>query len=279
MSQSTFETLAAFWALTEEKGSNPEMIEGCQAYLQSPALVLGSGQGLVSEALVQRGLEVDSVDISPVMADYAMKRRGLSTFVADATTYASTHPYNTIVVSTGVLTAQNIDTSFLKELLGNIRSLLAPDGVVLFSYFCLEAWRVEAEALGWTGAAPSAGRFFWEGRGDLGATAALFSRPVSSGGGGFPQEATQAFFATYTKELTRYCEMVQALGEACLAHHEDEPMRFLGQVLAGDNIQLSPTQEEALESAIEASGGQIEERLTFQEGRLGVRVFRRLPLT
>jgi 2-polyprenyl-3-methyl-5-hydroxy-6-metoxy-1,4-benzoquinol methylase len=46
--------------------------------------VVGAGQGLLVEGLTRKGFCVDGVELSPVMIEYAKRRRGLELIEADA---------------------------------------------------------------------------------------------------------------------------------------------------------------------------------------------------
>jgi SAM-dependent methyltransferase len=61
-----------------------EAINRLSTSVTDPVLVVGAGQGLVVEGLTRKGFCVDSVELSPVMIEYAKRRRGLELIEADA---------------------------------------------------------------------------------------------------------------------------------------------------------------------------------------------------
>jgi hypothetical protein len=75
---------ADYWDLLEHHGLNAENAFLLSEALASPMLIVGSGQGLLSQYFAQCGYDICSVDRSIEMAKFATYRRGMPTVVCDA---------------------------------------------------------------------------------------------------------------------------------------------------------------------------------------------------
>ena len=72
--------------------------------LAPPVLIVGAGQGLIVNELIQRGINCDGVDLSPEMIRFAKERRGLTLVHADALAMPfHDQSYGTIIYATGVI--------------------------------------------------------------------------------------------------------------------------------------------------------------------------------
>lgn len=129
-----FAELAPFWEYFEHDGLTDVIIVPYKEYLLGRVLVVGSGQGLVSDCLIKMGFDVISIDSVPEMARRAKERRGVETQVVDFMNYHSPVPFDTIIVNTGVITPSSVDkqsSSLAESLFKN----LAENGRVILSFF------------------------------------------------------------------------------------------------------------------------------------------------
>ena len=107
-------------------------IEGYALTLcEGHVLDVGAGSGVHSLILQQHGLEVDALEIS-ANACKVLKERGVTSVLnQDVFELKVTHRYDTILIlMNGLGIAQTIDG--LKKLLNHLKTLLAPEGQILF---------------------------------------------------------------------------------------------------------------------------------------------------
>ena len=145
--QQVFRRLAFCWHAFEHDGLTDTMVAGCLGHVDGPILVVGSGQGLVSQGLQRAGFEVVSVDSEPEMAVQAQARRNIATRVADFFELEADPGIRTVLVNTGVVTPSLVRTraeAFARQL----RRLVPVDGRVVLSYFQRTAFMDVAEEMG-----------------------------------------------------------------------------------------------------------------------------------
>ncbi len=96
--------LAQFHAEVEDSNFDLASVRRLLPDVESPALVVGAGQGLIVAELRKHGFECDGVDLSSEMIRQAKLRRGITLVQADAK--AMPFPpgsYQTIIYATGVV--------------------------------------------------------------------------------------------------------------------------------------------------------------------------------
>jgi SAM-dependent methyltransferase len=103
--------------------------------IQSPAVVVGAGQGLIVAALQKKGIQCDGVDLSPEMIRYAKIRRGLDLIHADAMALPfANRTYKTIIYATGVIDFMS-DEDQIRAILAEARRIANPSARI-FVAFC-----------------------------------------------------------------------------------------------------------------------------------------------
>jgi len=102
---SAWDAAASVWADWEHLGTDFSMILPFLPALESPILVLGAGQGMLMENLLQAGYEVVGIDNSRDMIAEAQRRRNISIEYGSAEDLPfSAETFPTVIIQTGVLT-------------------------------------------------------------------------------------------------------------------------------------------------------------------------------
>jgi SAM-dependent methyltransferase len=127
--------LAQFHAEIEDSNFDLASVRRLLPEIESPVLVVGSGQGLIVADLRKRGYECDGVDLSSEMIRQAKLRRGITLVQADAK--AMPFPaasYETIVYATGVVdfTAEEDD---IQAMLTEGRRVVNRSGKVFVAFY------------------------------------------------------------------------------------------------------------------------------------------------
>lgn len=131
---SVFKSLAFCWDVFESDGLNDELIAFFLEHLAGNLLVIGSGQGIVSRALIDRGYSVDSIELLEEMASFAAKRRKINSTVSNFLTTPIERRYRSVIVNTGViLPSMSIDD--LGRLFNNLHSCISDGGCAIVAYF------------------------------------------------------------------------------------------------------------------------------------------------
>jgi len=96
--------LAQFHAEVEDTNFDLASVRRLLPEIESPALVVGAGHGLIVAELRKSGYKCDGVDLSSEMIRQAKLRRGIALFEADAKAMPfPTASYATIIYATGVV--------------------------------------------------------------------------------------------------------------------------------------------------------------------------------
>ena len=105
--------------------------------LVSPVLIVGAGQGLIVNELIQRGIDCDGVDLSPEMIRYAKERRGLTLVQANALAMPfRDQSYGTIIYATGVIDFMENEQA-IGVILKEGRRVVQPSGSIFFAFYRL----------------------------------------------------------------------------------------------------------------------------------------------
>jgi len=113
---------------------NDKLISQFMTTILSPVLVVGSGQGIVSRALLDDGHHVHSIDCLESMAQLAARRNYVETEVIDFLDLNATNEYRTVIINTGVLYPIFIKRH-LNDFVDKINEVLRCGGVILLSFF------------------------------------------------------------------------------------------------------------------------------------------------
>ncbi|MCI0723721.1 MAG: class I SAM-dependent methyltransferase [Acidobacteria bacterium] len=103
--------------------------------IHPPVLVVGAGQGLIVEALRNKGFHTDGVDFSPEMIRYGKTRRGLELIQADARDMPfQDGSYHTILYTTGVIDFL-ADEEQIRLMMSEAKRVVAPSGNIFVAFY------------------------------------------------------------------------------------------------------------------------------------------------
>lgn len=130
---SMWESVAVAWREWEHLGMTMSSLRPFLPKIKSPVLVIGAGQGVVVEALMQSGYEVVGIDGAQTMIDEARKRRGLDLKLAlgEALPFDN-QSFATVIFATGVLYSKD---SKSMPLVTEALRVLKMDGQLLAGFF------------------------------------------------------------------------------------------------------------------------------------------------
>lgn len=131
---SLFRDLSFCWDHFEQDGLTDAIILRFMSSIVSPVLVVGSGQGLVSRALLDARHHVHSIDCLESMAQLAVQRNSVETEVIDFLELNATNEYKTVVINTGVLYPLFLKRH-LSKFIKKLDEVLMCGGVILLSFF------------------------------------------------------------------------------------------------------------------------------------------------
>lgn len=212
---------ARYWDLLEHHGLNADNVGQLAGFLASPILVLGSGQGLLSQRLARAGHDVCSVDRSAEMAELARRRRGVMTLVCDALDLDLGQQFGTVLVTTGVISDALCGGPFLPRLLRVVHRHLTQDGRAIIAYFRVSPWTHVARNLGLYGQ-PSKNVLFWRAHGDLALAEHLFADSTNRA------HIVHAAFDAHRTALDRHMTSIVAIGERYHRLSRRSPEDFIG---------------------------------------------------
>ena len=264
MTSADFSEYVDYWDLYEdEDGLTTSIVTQLSQYIRSPILLLGSGQGLISECLIFRGEKVTSVDISQEMADKALERRGIQTVVADVATVKLQQQFSTIIVSTGIIDTHRLEGEFLDKLLENIKTHSHKAAHILFFYFWNSPWEQAKQLLG-IYKKPSSEIYFWQAQGNLETAKRLL---VSEGG--IPQETVDEIFNQWQEELQAMQELILRVGERYRVNNGQDPEPYFAKAMPiFATLFLTEQQELDLKNKLQLSSFQIDQLLSFKDNRV-----------
>lgn len=252
-----FDKLCPFWEFFEGEGLN-ERIVNLAPHIVDPVLLLGSGQGLVSEALGTICKDLTNLDKSPTMAVYAKLRRGQDTILDEVDSFKLGRLFATIVVNTGIITAPKISTGFVERLVGTILRHMSPSGKVIVSYFRRSVFSDDGEKLGLVGKMSNSD-IFLEANGDLDrAKALLLTRGVDA------SVADQAFRRNESK-LIRHSQLIVAVGQRYIEVHGESPVAFIRRYMGFYPYNLWPEDEVRMRCVLERELRVLEEHMINED--------------
>jgi SAM-dependent methyltransferase len=246
---SSFDELSPYWRFLENGGLN-ENLSVLVEYVASPVLLLGSGQGLVSQKLVARGYDVTNVDISRSMIGYAKSRRGVETIEADAASVSISRKFRTIIISTGLVTEANAQTRFVVELLTNVDRHLACGGQVLLTYLKTSSSVQVFEYLGLLGR-PSNNFDIWNARASLDKMKECLSAK------GYDNNLIDYLFVLFEDKLEDHRQMIERIGSEYMKINggAEPPQKLIDACADFASCYLKPVSEHSLIKAIEERYG------------------------
>jgi hypothetical protein len=129
-----WDALAPHHHLIENSYLDISTIRRVRSRIQSPALVVGAGQGLVVAELQKAGLKCDGVDLSTEMIRHAKLRRGLALIEADARALPfGNSTYKTIIYATGVMDFMS-DEDDIRAVLKEGKRIVDSSGIILIAF-------------------------------------------------------------------------------------------------------------------------------------------------
>lgn len=111
-----------------------ETVNRLSVLVASPVLVVGAGQDLLVEGLTKKGFVADGIELSPVMIEYAKRRRGLKLIEADARDMPfDDGNYGTSIIATGVVDFLD-DERLVKQIIDETKRVTARTGKVFVAF-------------------------------------------------------------------------------------------------------------------------------------------------
>ncbi len=235
-----FEELCPHWALFEHTGLNERVLAAIDCF-RSPILLLGSGQGLVPQALQSLGHAVTSVDISRQMIAYARSRRNIETIHGDAASVSIGRRFRTVVVNTGVITQANVRSPFARAVVHNAAAHLTANGRVVLAYLKYSFSITVFEGLGLLGR-PSSNFLVWEAR------ESLDTMKDALASYGCDRALLESVFVLCRDDLERHRDLIARIGTADMkANQSAAPSReLLDRCADFETLYLKPDSEDLL---------------------------------
>jgi SAM-dependent methyltransferase len=129
--------LAPGHALIENNYFDLSGLDHVAGDVRPPVLIVGAGQGLIVDALRQRGIRADGIDLSPEMIRYASNRRGIDLIQADAVRLPfADGSYRTIVCASGVIDFMTDEDQILAAVT-EMKRVVAQSGPVCVAFYRL----------------------------------------------------------------------------------------------------------------------------------------------
>lgn len=155
-----WEAWAPYWSYFEDNMLDVEGINKLAIDIVNPVLVVGAGQGLLVEQLLQKGFKADGVDLAPQMIKYAKERRNIDLVHADARQLPfADDSYKTCIVATGVVDFMD-DEDQIVSIVGEAQRVTDASGKILIAFYRFHP-RVE-KLMRYTGLIAESG--FWQER-------------------------------------------------------------------------------------------------------------------
>lgn len=134
--KSFWDALSPYMDFAEDVlGINAENLCPIIPLIESPVLVVGAGQGLLVEALRQRGFRTEGIDLSRQMVMRAERRRGIRLILARAEQLPfEDGGFKTTLIATGVLDFVN-DGNRIAAILNEARRVTSSQGNLFVAFF------------------------------------------------------------------------------------------------------------------------------------------------
>ena len=130
-----WDSMASFLETSGKVFLDVESLDQLYDIISDPVLIVGAGNGLLVEPLRNKGYNVDGVDISPKMVEYAEKLRGIKLTLADGAHMPfDDNAYNTSIIATGVLDFLDDDKKAL-EIIKETKRVTRDSGVILAAFY------------------------------------------------------------------------------------------------------------------------------------------------
>jgi hypothetical protein len=129
--------LAPHHALIEDNYFDLRSARRLMPHLLDPVLIVGAGQGLIVQALLEAGLSCDGVDLSSEMIRHAKLRRGLDLIEANACAMPfPDRKFGTVIYATGVIDFIE-DEREIRAILNEGRRVLNDSGKMFVAFYRL----------------------------------------------------------------------------------------------------------------------------------------------
>lgn len=132
-----FDQWSQYWEYIEDFYLDRESLNALVKIVQSPVLVIGSGQGIIVHELRNHNFEASGIDFSWAMTQGAKARRGLYLPQADARQLPFVdNAYQTAILATGVVDFMGEEES-IQTILAEAKRVTADTGQVLIAFYRL----------------------------------------------------------------------------------------------------------------------------------------------
>jgi hypothetical protein len=133
-----WESWSPYWSYIEDNYLDLDSIDRLASMINDPALVIGAGQGILVEALRNKGLTVDGIDAEPEMVAYAARRRNLDIILANGRKMpVDDNTYQTSVIATGVIDFLD-DEEQIRSILNEAVRVTEDNGKVFIAFYRLQ---------------------------------------------------------------------------------------------------------------------------------------------
>ena len=133
-----WESWSPYWSYIEDNYLDLDSIDRLASMINDPALVIGAGQGILVEALRNKGLTVDGIDAEPEMVAYAARRRNLDIILANGGKMpVDDNTYRTAVIATGVIDFLD-DEEQIRSILNEAVRVTDDNGKVFIAFYRLQ---------------------------------------------------------------------------------------------------------------------------------------------
>ena len=126
---------APYWKFFESQYLDSAVLEKLSPYLSSPILLIGAGQGLVADELRRRGFVVQGIDFQRDMIEEGVRRRGVTSILADARDLPfKGKAFKTVIITTGVVD-HSCDKEHIKRITSEANRVISPFGNLIVAFY------------------------------------------------------------------------------------------------------------------------------------------------
>ena len=134
-----WEAMSPYLSYIEDNFLDVDSISKLAALVSEPVLVIGAGQGLLVERLMEKGFKVDGVDSAPKMIAYAKQRRNLDLILANGKKMPiDDDSYRTSIVATGVIDLLD-DEEQIRSIVNEASRVTDDGGKILIAFYRFHA--------------------------------------------------------------------------------------------------------------------------------------------